>query len=148
MGSTYISMHFHLIIVTKYRKPTMLPAWRNQLHAYLGGCVHRAGGFAEAVGGVADHVHLLVGLRPTHRVSDVMRDIKIASSKWVHAEIKASGFAWQDGYACFSVNYRSIEVVRAYIRNQEAHHRRKGSRQEYLELLREHKLKFEEQYIV
>ena len=71
------------------------PAWRGDLHAYLGGIIRTADGIAESIGGVSDHVHLLIGLRATHRLADVIRELKAVSSGWAHNEIGRRGFAWQ-----------------------------------------------------
>ena len=79
------------------------PAWRGDLHAYLGGIIRTADGIAESIGGVSDHVHLLIGLRATHRLADVIRELKAVSSGWVHNEIGMRGFAWQEGYGAFTV---------------------------------------------
>jgi hypothetical protein len=109
------------------------PAWRGDLHAYLGGIIRSANGIAESVGGVSDHVHLLIGLRATHCLADVLRDLKAVSSGWVHDEIGAGGFAWQEGYAAFTVSASQRGAVRRYIEKQAEHHRTYTFRDEYLE---------------
>ena len=102
MSSTYLSLHYHLVFSTRNREALISPDWRARLHEYLGGTVRGLGGFPEGVGGVADHVHLLVGLKATHCLSDVMRELKKASSTWVHKEAGLRAFAWQEGYAAFT----------------------------------------------
>ena len=74
MGSTYLSLHYHLIFSTKNREPLIAEAWREQLHEYLGGTIRGLGGISEGVGGIADHVHLLVSLKATHCLADVLRE--------------------------------------------------------------------------
>lgn len=96
----------------------------------MGGIVNDLGGKAEKIGGMEDHVHMLIGLRATHRLADVVREIKSVSSKWVHEEIKKPLFSWQDGYGAFTVSASKIEVVRDYIARQEEHHRRKTFQEE------------------
>jgi REP element-mobilizing transposase RayT len=93
---------------------------------------------------VEDHVHILVGLKATHRLSDVMRELKKASSKWVHEEIGLRSFRWQEGYGAFTVSERGIEAVRRYIARQEEHHRVRTFRQEYIAMLRRAEIEFEE----
>ena len=88
MSSTYLSLHYHLVFSTKDRAPLIEPSWRNRLHEYLGGTVEGLKGFPQGVGGITDHVHLLVGLKATHCLADFMRELKKASSSWVHDEIK------------------------------------------------------------
>ena len=96
------------------------PEWRPRLHEYLGGTAHGLGGIPEVVGGVADHVHLLVGLKATHCLADFVRDLKKASTVWVREGIDDTGkFSWQNGYAAFTVSATSRQVVREYIAHQE-----------------------------
>ncbi len=99
MPSTHLSLHYHVIFSTKDRAPVIAVAWRERLHAYLGGVVRNVEGVPEAIGGVADHVHLLIGLRATAGLADVVRDVKAVSSRWVHGEVGERAFAWQEGYA-------------------------------------------------
>ncbi len=93
MPSTHLSLHYHLIFSTKDRVALMHRDWRERLHAYTGGIVNDPGGAPETIGGVEDHVHLLVGLRATHRLADVLKEIKSSSSKWVHEELKKPLFS-------------------------------------------------------
>jgi putative transposase len=115
MPSTHLSLHYHVVFSTKERRALIDASWRERLHAYLGGAIRTAGGLAEAVGGVSDHVHILMGLRATHRLADVVRDIKTASSEWVHQEIKMAVFSWQEGYGAFTVSASQVGTVKRYI---------------------------------
>ena len=92
-------------------------------------------GVPEAIGGVADDVHLLVSLRATHTLADVLRELKSVSSKWAHEELGVRSFAWQEGYGAFTVSASQLETVRRYIQQQEEHHRMHSFREEYLALL-------------
>ncbi len=87
MSATYLSLHYHVVFGTKNREGLIAREWRGRLHEYLGGTIRGMGGFTEGVGGVADHVHLLFGLKATHCVADVVRDLKKGSSAWVHTEV-------------------------------------------------------------
>ena len=140
MGSTYFSIHLHIVFATKERRPLIADGWRSRLHQYLGGCARTATAVPEEIGGVADHVHLLLGIRPTIRLSDLMRDIKTSSSLWVHDEIREPMFGWQDGYGAFSVSRSNLEAVRRYIQNQEAHHRKRSFEEEFQALLDAHEI--------
>jgi REP element-mobilizing transposase RayT len=117
------------------------------LHAYLGGIIRAANGIAESVGGVSDHVHLLIGLRATHRLADVLRELKSVSLGWVHEEIGLLAFAWQEGYGRFTVSPSQRSAVRRYIDQQDEHHRTRTFRDEYLELLRRSGVEFDERYV-
>ena len=146
MASTYLSLHYHLIFGTKNREPLIAPSWRPRLHEYLGGTIAGLGGVSLAVGGAADHVHLLVGLKATHCLADVLRELKKASSVWVHSDIGLASFSWQEGYAAFTVSATSLEQVREYIFNQEEHHRMRTFREELMAMLKKAGIEYDPKY--
>ena len=140
-------MHVHVIFGTKDQRPLIETSWRPRLHAYLGGAAKTLEIVPEAVGGVADHVHLLIGLHATHRLAEVMRDLKRTSSTWVHQTIGLKQFQWQDGYGAFTVSASLLETVKNYIAKQEEHHRKKTFQEEYLELLKLSGVDYDERYL-
>ncbi len=146
MGSTFFSLHYHIVFSTKERRPLIRAEWRDRLHAYLGGIVRNQGGVAEAAGGVADHVHLLVSLRTTHCLADSVRDLKKDSSNWT-AENFDHGFSWQEGYAVFSVSAMHIEPVRTYIAGQEEHHQKANFLDELRKLLEKNGVAYDPKYL-
>src|SRR5437764_1350479 len=146
MPSTYLSLHFHLVFSTKNREPTIRDTWKARLHEYLGGTIRGLGGFPEGIGGMADHVHLLVGLKATHCLADVLRELKKASSAWVHEEI-GDAFAWQEGYAAFTVSATARPGVKNYIAHQEEHHRIKSFREELIEMLAKAQIEYDPRYL-
>jgi REP-associated tyrosine transposase len=147
MGSTYLSLHYHLVFGTKNREPYIESRWRSRLHEYLAGTIAGLGGLPQGIGGVADHVHLLVGLKATHCLADVLRELKKASSVWVHEKIGAKSFAWQEGYAAFTVSVTARDSVRQYIANQEEHHRAKSFREEWIEMLDRAGIEYDPKYL-
>lgn len=147
MPSTHISLHYHIVFSTKDRVPVIAPEWRERLYGYLGGVVRSLDGVAEIVGGVSDHVHLQLGLRATHCLADVIRDIKAVSSRWVHEEIHLRPFEWQEGYGAFTVSASQRVAVRDYIARQEEHHRRRTFQEEYRELLDRSGVEYDERYL-
>ncbi len=147
MPSTHSSLHYHMVFSTKKRAPYIHAEWRTRLHAYLGGIIRTMEGIPLGVGGVDDHVHMLVTLRPVHRISDVLRDLKKSSSIWVHTEIGKRDFSWQEGYGAFTVRRSRIPSVKRYIELQEEHHRKRSFREEYIELLSKHGVEFDERYL-
>jgi len=147
MSSTHLSLHYHLVFGTKHHEALISPSWRDRFYAYLGGVIRTLDGAPEAIGGVADHVHLLVGLRATHTLADVLRELKSVSSKWVHEEMGVRSFAWQEGYGAFTVSASQLENVRRYIQQQEEHHRTRTFREEYLALLQRSGAEFDERYV-
>ncbi len=147
MPSTYTSLHYHLIFSTKDRAPLLAQEWRERLFEYLGGTVRGLGGTPSGIGGVTDHVHLLVSLKPTHCLSDFMRELKKASSVWIAEQMGLRGFRWQEGYGAFTVSASAREAVRLYIGGQEEHHRAKSFREELIEFLTKSEVEFEEKYL-
>ena len=145
--ATYLSLHYHLVFSTKNREPLIAPAWRERLHEYLGGTISGLGGIPEQVGGVADHVHLLAGLKATHCLSDVLRELKKSASGWIHDGIGIPSFAWQEGYAAFTVSPTARAGVKKYIVNQEEHHRTGSYREELVALLESAGVKYDPKYL-
>ena len=117
-------------------------AWRQDLHNYIGGIVHGLDAKALIIGGVADHVRILMGLRTKHSVADLVRETKKASNAW--AGERYAEFGWQSGYAAFAVDSSNVKRVCAYIANQEAHHHKVGSADELRAILIEHGLEIDE----
>ena len=147
MPQTHLSLHYHLVFHTKDNRPLIHDDWRAALHSYLGGCLKTANAVPVAIGGTADHVHLLIGLRATHCLADVVKDIKVASSKWVHTELNHRLFGWQNGYGAFTVGTSQLERVRQYVLNQEQHHRKKTAKEEYVELLKLAGIEYDDKYL-
>ncbi len=145
--STFYSLNYHITFSTKYRTPWIKDTWIDRLHSYLGGTIKGLGGQPLKIGGVDDHVHLLIGLKPTHHLADVMRELKKSSSKWVHEEILYPPFTWQEGYAAFSVSPTACPSVSAYIERQPEHHRKKSFREELTEMLNAAGIEFDPQYL-
>jgi REP element-mobilizing transposase RayT len=147
MPSTHLSLHYHVVFSTKDRRRTILPAWRARLHGYLGGIVQNLGGIPQAIGGTEDHIHLLLGLRATHCLADVVRDLKANSSGWVHEEMGERLFAWQEGYGGFTVGAQLTAQVCEYIAKQEEHHRRRSFQEEYVDFLKRGMVEFDERFL-
>jgi REP element-mobilizing transposase RayT len=97
MPSTFLSLNYHIVFSTKNRTPSLPSDRLATVHQYLGGTINGLGGVALAVGGVADHVHALVGLRATHCLADFLREFKKSTSLWVQSHIGHPDFSWQDG---------------------------------------------------
>ncbi len=147
MPSTYSSLSYHIVFSTKNRAPLITDALRNRLYEYLGGVIRSEGGSLTEIGGVADHAHLLVKLKPTHAISDVLRVIKANSSKWINEEqLTDSRFAWQEGYSVFTVSQSQVENVRRYLQRQEEHHRKSTFREELQTLCERHDVEFHPEY--
>jgi REP element-mobilizing transposase RayT len=146
MGSTFYSLHYHVVFSTKERRPLIRAEWRALLHEYLGGTVRGLGGLPETIGGVADHVHLLISLKTTDAPADLVRELKKASSVWA-AENHERAFGWQEGYAIFTASWTHCAVLRRYIGGQEEHHRKASFADELQRLLERNGTKYDPKYL-
>jgi REP element-mobilizing transposase RayT len=140
-------LHYHLIFSTKNRQRLISNKWDDRLHKYMGGTVKGLDGIPQQIGGVADHVHLLVGLKATHCLADFMRELKKASSVWVHDKIGVPDFAWQEGYAAFTVSAMARDGVKRYIARQAVHHRVRSFNEELIELLTKAGVEYDKRYL-
>ena len=148
MGGTFTHLQYHIVFSTKSRRPVISSALCPRLYDYIGGTIRKQRDVLHEIGGTADHVHLLVRWRPDGSVSDLVRDIKSASSGWMHKAIPGtSDFHWQDGFGAFSVSHSQSDKLKAYILNQERHHREADFKGEFRALLKAHGVDFDEDYI-
>ncbi|RPJ60518.1 MAG: IS200/IS605 family transposase [Acidobacteria bacterium] len=147
MGSTNTVLLYHLVFGTKDRYPFIKEPWADRLNGYLGGCIRDLHGESDAIGGSSEHMHLLLSLRPTHCLSDVVREIKRGSSAWLHDERISPKFGWQDGYGCATVSPSLREAVKKYIKNQREHHRKRTFKEEYLDFLKKSGIEYDERYL-
>jgi REP element-mobilizing transposase RayT len=147
MHSFSSSLH-HCIFATKGREALLTPDTRARLWPYLGGIARDNGMKAMAIGGVADHVHVLLSVPATMSVSKAMQLLKGNSLKWIHETFPAlRQFAWQEGYGAFSIGISGIEETCAYIRGQEEHHRTRTYREEVIMFLTRHGFAFDDEMI-
>lgn len=148
MGQSFTNLLYHVVFSTKNRIPIITPEIQERLYEYMGGVIRNEQGILLEIGGVADHVHLLVKVPPSKAVADFMRVLKTSSSKWVHETWpEASQFAWQTGYGAFTVSHSIVPKVRRYIQEQEKHHRHMTFEEELIRILEMHGVEFEQQYV-
>lgn len=148
MSDTYSQITIHAVFAVKNRENYITVGWRDKLHRYIAGIITNKGAKALAVGGWKDHVHILFGLPVTVSVADFMSAVKANSSKWINEQGYVKGkFQWQSGYGAFSFSKSQRDVVIKYIMNQEEHHRIKSFREEYLKMLNDFEVDFDDQYL-
>jgi REP element-mobilizing transposase RayT len=143
MGHTYCSSLFHCVFSTKERRRLIQPEVRPRLWAYIGGVAREQKMKALAVGGTDDHVHILLSLSSSLTIALALREIKSASSHWMHHDCGVSGFEWQEGYGAFSIGWSQVEATLAYIAGQEEHHRRRDFQAEFLAILKKHRVEYD-----
>ena len=145
---SYVSSYFHCVFSTKERRPLITPPLRERLWPFLGGIARQNKIKALEIGGVDDHVHLLLSLPAPLPISKAMQLIKGGSSKWVHETFPEHRlFAWQEKYGAFSVSVSQLDHIVQYIKGQEEHHRKMTFREEFLALLNKHRIEYDERYL-
>ena len=148
MGHTHTNLLFHIVFSTKERVPMLDAEMKPRLFAYMGGIVRELGGTALLINGPADHVHLLALLPAKLGVSELVGKVKSNSSGWVHREFPDKGlFAWQTGFAAFTVSHSQKPSVLDYIRDQEEHHWKLSFKEEFVAFLRKHEIEYDERYL-
>ena len=148
MPNSYTCLHYHVVFSTKNRTPRIHPPTQDRLYEYVGGIIRDNKGRLIAAGGTPDHVHLLLSLHPQTALSDLLRQAKAGSSRWIHETFaEQSDFAWQDGYGAFTVSQSSVVQVTTYIAEQEQHHRQVSFQEEFVEFLKRHEIPYDERFI-
>ncbi len=138
----------HVIFSTKDREGCLLPDVRPRLHAYLATVARNADCECHRVGGVADHVHLAIGLARTVTLAGLVEELKTSSSKWLKTQSpRLAGFAWQRGYGAFSVSPKDVVALCAYVDAQEEHHKARTFQEEYRAFLKKYGVAFDERYV-
>lgn len=146
MSHTFTNLLTHIVFSTKARAPYVTDEIKSELYAYLGGLIKELKGKPLAIGGMPDHVHLLVESSPIIPISEVMRFVKTNSSKWVTEKFDKP-FDWQKGYGAFSVSRSNVDAVVKYIDNQAEHHRKFDFKAEFVSMLKKSNVEFDEQYL-
>jgi REP element-mobilizing transposase RayT len=147
MPTSYTQLRYHIVFGTKFRRPILTDAYRNPLHAYIGGIIEGKDGKLLEIGSTDDHIHILTSCSPRIALADFIRDIKTNSYKWVHQERGLLDFAWQEGYGAFTVSHSLIPDVGKYVANQVEHHRQISFEEEFRAFLRKHRVVFDERYL-
>ncbi len=148
MAGTYSQIYLQYVFAVKGRRNLLHKTWRQEVFKYMAGIIKEKGQKSIIINGVADHVHIFVGLKPSMNISDLIRDVKNNSSKFINEQgWTEEKFSWQEGYGVISYAHSQIDNVYRYILNQEEHHRKKTFREEYLEFLKEFEVEYNEKYL-
>ena|ERR1700761_513464 len=149
MTHSYRLHYFHLIWSTKQRLPHISSDVQERLYSYLGAIIKNHQGKPLEIGGMSDHVHLLVELSSLDQFSHFIRDLKSSSSAWIHKNFpQLLHFAWQEGYGSFSVSYSALKHVQSYIQKQEQHHAMMSFEEEYLKFLQHHHVNYDQRFVL
>jgi REP element-mobilizing transposase RayT len=148
MANTYHQIYLQTVFAVKYRQAVINNEWKQQLQGVIGNLINETGCKTIIVNGVEDHMHCFLGLKPVVSVSELMKTVKAKSSKYINDHhLTKERFEWQEGYGVFSYRQRDVEQIYNYIKNQETHHQKLSFRDEYLDLLKEFEVGYDEQYI-
>ncbi|MBL0137689.1 MAG: IS200/IS605 family transposase [Bacteroidetes bacterium] len=148
MSGTYSKIYLHLVFSVKGRENLINPEWQDEIYKYIAGIIHNKGQKSIIVNGFSDHIHCLIGIKPSILISDLVRDIKNNSSKFINTKGFVKGkFQWQEGYGIFSHSESQIDKVYNYILNQNEHHRTKTFKEEYIELLSKFQIDFKTEFL-
>ena len=148
MAHTYTQIYIQIVFAVQDRQNLINQKWKDDLHKYISGIIKGKNQKPIIVNGMPDHIHCLIGLSPSIKISDLVRDIKNNSSNYINEKRLVAGkFCWQDGYAAFSYSQSQIETVYNYILQQEKHHKVKTFKEEYMEFLKKFKINYNEKYI-
>lgn len=148
MANTYSQLSIHCVFAVRYRENYILQEWRDELHKYIAGIITAQGAKSLSVGGWKDHVHIFFGLPVTLTIADIIGKVKSNSSRWINEKKFVKGkFEWQSGYGAFSHSKSQRDAVIKYIMGQEDHHRNTTFREEYLKILHDFEIEYDEKYL-
>src|SRR5690554_885975 len=148
MANTYTQIYFHVIFAVKGRGNTITNSWKSELHKYITEIVSNKNQKMMIINGMPDHIHLLIGTKPNCNLSDLVRDIKTSSTKWINEKRFVNGrFEWQNGFGAFSIGQSQLPRIVKYIKDQEEHHRTKTFKEEYIEFLNAYQIAFKPEYL-
>lgn len=148
MANTYTQIYIHVVFAVEGRQNLIAPEHNNELQKYITGIVTAQRQKLIAINNMPDHLHMLVGLRPDSSLSDLVRDVKAGSSKFINEKRWAIGrFSWQEGFGAFSYSRSQLDAVIRYIQNQQKHHAKQSFRDEYVDLLEKFGVEYDNRYI-
>ena len=148
MANTYSQSYFHLVFAVKHRNALISRHWKNDLEKYITGIVQNHKHKILAINAMPDHIHILIGYNLNHLIPDLVEEIKTSTNSWVKQnEFSKYKFDWQRGYGAFTHSHSQIDKVVKYVMNQEAHHKKKSFKDEYLEMLQKNEIKYSDGYV-
>ena len=148
MPNTYTQIHIQAVFPVKYRLGLIHKEWKDELCKYITGIVQNHNHKMLAINGMADHLHVFFGMRPTQSLSELLQKIKGSSSEWINEQRLTKGrFEWQQSFGAFSYCRTEVEKVIAYIHNQEVHHKKLSFLEEYRKFLKEFEIEYDERFI-
>jgi putative transposase len=148
MANTYTQIHIQIVFGVQNRQSLIKNSWKVELHKYITGIVQNKGHKMIILNSMPDHIHILIGLRPIESLSNLVKEIKSQSSKWINDNKLVYGrFTWQQGFGAFSYSKNEIKNVIKYIENQDLHHKKRSFVEEYIKFLNDFDIDYNESYL-
>jgi REP element-mobilizing transposase RayT len=148
MANTYTQIHIQAVFAVQNRQSLISEEWKDQLYRYITGIIQQNGHKLLQINGMPDHIHVLFGMRSIQSLSDLMKQVKQDSSKWINLNKLSTGkFSWQEGYGAFSYSKSQVPRIIHYIQDQQEHHKKQSFSEEYLSLLRIHDIDYDERFL-
>jgi REP element-mobilizing transposase RayT len=148
MANTYSQLYIQVVFAVKGRQNLISNIWKDELFKYITGIVTNEGQKLIAINGVSDHIHILIGIKPNKALSDLVRDIKANSTRFINEKAWVNGkFEWQTGFGAFSYSHSNLTNVIRYIQNQEEHHKAKTFKEEYVAFLEAFDVDYKTEFI-
>lgn len=148
MANTYSQIYIQTVFAVQGRENSIKSEWKEELYKYITGIITNHDQKLLAIGGIENHIHILIGLKPNCEISKLIQEIKANSSKFVNQKRFVRGkFSWQEGFGAFSYSRSQLDTVIRYIKNQEKHHAKKSFKDEYIEFLKNFEVDYDEKYL-
>lgn len=146
--STFYQIYIQVVFAVKGRNSLIAQSWEEELYKYITGIITNKGQKLIAINGMPDHIHILIGMKPSCCLSDLVREIKKSSNAFINEKkFSKFKFEWQEGYGAFSYSHSSLDNVIAYIQNQKEHHKKKSFREEYIDFLKKFEVEYKDEYL-
>ena len=147
--STYTQIIYQIVFSTKHREHTLSKPNREELYKYIWGIIQKKNCHLYRIGGVSDHIHIVINLHPSVSLSSLVKDIKLATSVYIKNQKLFEKFnGWQDGYGAFTYSFKEKDTLIEYVKNQEQHHKTRTFKDEYIAFLKDHNIEYDEKYFI
>jgi REP element-mobilizing transposase RayT len=148
MSGTFSQIYIQVVFATKGRESLIHSSWETELYKYTSGIIQNKGQKMLAINGMPDHIHILIGMKPSCCLSDLVREIKKSTNEFINEKkFLQFKFQWQEGYGAFSYSHSNLDNVIGYIMNQKEHHKKKTFKDEYLEFLQKFQIEYKPEYL-
>lgn len=148
MAGTFSQIYIQVVFAVKGRECVIHTSWEEELYKYISGIVRNKGQKMLAINGMPDHLHFIIGMKPSCCLSDLVREIKKSSNDFINEKkFSKYKFSWQEGYGAFSYSHSALDNVIQYVNNQKEHHRKISFKEEYKEFLEKFEVEFREEYL-